>query len=199
MSTISSLEASSRVFPKMSSTVSIRQHSFLSQFMMSMAILILLIGFCPYASASPASIDHNNKINYESNGPMLDSNDYQGGSTTGELSLLSPTVQRSLSQFSPLRYTQPRTYANQFLMSHVNDNQVNVPKWFTIFNDDDRTNDINNDDDDLDHYFPSVMLFNKRTKFNHKGRPSKVHKRKQFAKPPMEVMNEIVNSIYLKH
>ncbi|CAF2604985.1 unnamed protein product [Rotaria sp. Silwood2] len=200
MSKFSSFEASSRVFPKMSSSVSTRQHSFLSQFVMSMTIIILLIGFCPFISSSPTSIDHNNKINYESNGLMLNPKDYQGTSATGESLLLSPTVQHSLSQSSSMHYTQPRTHANQFLMSHINDNHVAIPKWFTRFNNDDQTNDIyNGDDEDLDDYLSSTILFDKRPKFNYKGRSSRIYKRKQLTKPPMEVMNEIVNSIYLKH
>ncbi|CAF0938665.1 unnamed protein product [Rotaria sordida] len=196
MSNISSLEASLRNFPKMPSTVSTREHSFLSQFMMSIIIVILLIGSCPYVSSSPTFTDHNNKINYESNGFMLNPNNYQGVSAAGESSLLSPTVQHSFSPLlSSLRYTQPRTYANQFLMSHIDDNHVVIPKWSPRFNNYDQTND---DHDDLDDYFPSAMLLNKRGKFNYKGKIPPVYKRKQLTKPPMEVLNEIVNSIYLK-
>lgn len=70
-------------------------------------------------------------------------------------------------------------------MSHVNENQIIVPKQFTRFNDD--------DDDSQDD-----VLINKRASIYNSGGYSHLKKRKQMAKPPMEVMNEIVNSIYLK-
>ncbi len=187
MVNISSLKTSPKTSFMMSSSVSTRQHSFLSQFMISMTIVILLVGFCPYVSSSPtptssSSVDHNNKINYQSNGFIFDPNDYQGTSA-GDASLLSsPTVQHSLSGSSPLWYIQSRTRANQFLLPH--DNEMIVPKY-------------HNDDDDLDDYIPSTILFNKRSPSN-KGKFSNLKKRKQLSKPPMEVMNEIVNSIYLK-
>ncbi len=184
MVNISSLKASPKTF---SSSVSTRQHSFLSQFMICMIIVILLIGFCPSASSSPtpSSMDQNNKINYEPNGLIFDPNDYQG--TSGDdASLLSPTVQQSLSGSAPFWYVQPRTRANQFLFSH--EKPIIVPKWLT--------NDDN--DDDLDDYVPSTMLFNKRATMGNNGGFSQLKKRKQLAKAPMEVMNEIVNSIYLK-
>jgi len=167
MPNISSLKASSRTFSKMSSSVLPQQHSFLFQFVMSMAIVILFLGYCPSVSSSPTPssptlIDHNNKINYESNGFMFDPSDFQATSA-GDSSLLSPTVQHSLSGSSPFWYAQPRTHANQFLMSHLNDNEIIVPKWFTRYNNDDQTNDIRNNDDDSDDYVPSAMFFNKRT------------------------------------
>jgi len=148
MPNISSLKASSRTLTKMSSSVSPQQHSFSFYFVMSMAIVILFLGNCPSVSSSPtpsspASIDHNNKVNYESNGYMFDSSDYQAPSA-GDSSLLSPTVQQSLSDSSPFWYAQPRNHANQFLMSHVNDNDIIVPKCLTRYNTDDQTN--NSDD-----------------------------------------------------
>ncbi|CAF1517324.1 unnamed protein product, partial [Adineta steineri] len=84
---ISSLAASLRTYPKMSWSISTRQHSFLSPFVMSMAIVILLVSVCPYVTSSPTSVDQNNENKYESNGLMLDSSNYQGVST-GESSLL---------------------------------------------------------------------------------------------------------------
>jgi hypothetical protein len=198
MPSISSLKTSSKTFCKMSSSVLPQQHSFLFQFVMSMAIVILFLGYCPSVSSSPTPssptlMDHNNKINYESNGFMFDPSDFQATSA-GDSSLLSPTVQHSLSGSSPFWYAQPRTHANQFLMSHVNDNDVIVPKWFTRYNNDDQTNDI----DDLDDYVPAAMFFNSKRSTSGNGAFSNLKKRKQLTKPPMEVMNEIVNSIYLK-
>jgi hypothetical protein len=108
-------------------------------------------------------------------------NDYQADS-----SLLSSSVH---VQPSAHFYDQPRTHANQFLVSHANDNQIIVPKWFTRFN---------NDDDDIDDYIPGDFLINKRSSFYDAGGYQNLKKRKQLNKPPMEVMNEIVNSIYLK-
>ncbi|CAF0851046.1 unnamed protein product [Adineta steineri] len=182
--------SSSRTFPVMSSSVTTRERTFLSQFVMSMAIVILLVGFCPYVSSSPtpSSIDHDNKMNYDSNGLTLNANDYQ---TAGDSpSLLSP-VQQSLSE----SYIQPRAHANQFLMSNTDDNQVTVSKRFTRFN---SNNPTNNNDDDLSDYLPYGMLATKRSSPGNIGRFSNFNKRKQGTKPPMEVMNEIVNSIYLK-
>jgi hypothetical protein len=91
-------------------------------------------------------------------------------------------------------FGQPRAHANQFLMSHVNDNEIIVPKWFTRFNND----DDDDDDVDVDDYVPSDKSVNKRSSFYSSGGYQTLKKRKQLGKPPMEVMNEIVNSIYLK-
>jgi hypothetical protein len=197
MVNISSLKTSPKIF---SSSVAIRRHSFLSQFLICMTLVILLIGFCPIVSSSPTSTNnHKNKINYESNGFTFDANDDQATSAD-DASLLSPTVQHSLSGSSPLWYIQPRTRANQFLFSHTNENPIIVPKWYGKYHHDDQTNDMNNNnDDDTDDYVPSAMFFNKRsTTGNYNGGYSNLKKRKQITKPPMEVMNEIVNSIYLK-
>ncbi len=114
---------------------------------------------------------------------MYDPNDYQADS-----SLLSSS---SVHDQSPFFYDQPRTQANQFLISHANDNHIIVPKWFTRFNN-------NDDDDDIDDYVPGNLLINKRSSFYNTGGYRNLKKRKQLTKPPMEVMNEIVNSIYLK-
>jgi hypothetical protein len=187
MVNILSLKASPKI---LSSSISTRQHSFLSQLMMCMTVVILLVGFCSSVSSSPtpSSTGHHNKINYGSNGFMFDPNDYHATSR-GDASLLSPTVRHSLSGLSPYWYIQPRARANQFLLSNLNDNEIIVPKWLP--------NDINNDDD-LGDYIPSSMLSNKRSAMGNSGGYSNLKKRKQLSKPPMEVMNEIVNSIYLK-
>ena len=74
-------------------------------------------------------------------------------------------------------FGQPKSAAEQFLLSDQNDNEVIVPKWFTR---------LNNDEDEQDQ-----DLFVRK-------RYVTMKKRKQLTKPPMEVMNEIVNSIYLK-
>jgi hypothetical protein len=120
---------------------------------------------------------------YNSNAFVYDPNDYQADS-----SLLSSS---SVHDQSPFFYDQPRTQANQFLISHANDNHIIVPKWFTRFNN-------NDDDDDIDDYVPGNLLINKRSSFYNTGGYRNLKKRKQLTKPPMEVMNEIVNSIYLK-
>jgi hypothetical protein len=189
----------------MSSSVSTRQHSFPSQFLMSITIVVLLVAFSSSVSSSPTpsspktANEQNNKINYESNGFMFDPSDFQATSA-GDSSVLSPTVQQPPYGSSPFWYVEPRTNANQFLMSHINDNDVIIPKWFTKLNNYNHItdNNKNNDDDDLDDYAPSVMLFNKRSTYGNNGGYSNVKKRKQLTKPPMEVMNEIVNSIYLR-
>lgn len=188
MTNISSTNVSTRTCSMASPPASSREHTFLSQFVMIMAIFILLIGFCPYVSSSPtpSSIIPNNKINYKSNGFVVDPTDYQA---KGD----SSPVQDSLSGSSPYWYVQPRTHANQFLMSYVNDHEVIVPKWFTRFHNDDQTND-----DDLSDYVSPRLLSNKRSSSNNNGGFLNIKQRKQLAKPPMEVMNEIVNSIYLK-
>ena len=83
----------------------------------------------------------------------------------------------------PVWYAQPKSHANQFLLSHLNDNQVIVPKGFTRSDDDDEEQDL---------------LVARRALFASNGAYASMKKRKQLTKPPMEVMNEIVNSIYLK-
>jgi hypothetical protein len=123
---------------------------------------------------------------YDSNAFMYEPNNDQKGSRE-DSSLLSSSVNEQPIAPSSFLYAQPRTHANQFLMSHVNDNQLIVPKWFTRFN-------TNNDDD----YVPSDILVNKRLSVDNSGGYQNLKKRKQLSKPPMEVMNEIVNSIYLK-
>ena len=165
-----------------------RQHSFLSQYPMCITLVILLLGLCPIVSCSPtpfsSSTDHKNKINYDSNGFPFHP------TSADDISLLSPTVQHSLSKSSPLWYVQPRTGANQFLLSHLNENEILAPKWFR---------NSHHDDDDSDAYASSAIFLNRRSTAGHNnGGFSHIKKRKQLNKPPMEVMNEIVNSIYLK-
>ena len=50
----------------------------------------------------------------------------------------------------------------------------------------------------MEDHVQSGRPINKRLVYYNAGRYSAMNKRKQLAKPPMEVMNEIVNSIYLK-
>jgi hypothetical protein len=166
-----------------------------SQFVMTITVVVLLVAFLPCVSSSPTSssesIQHNNnnnKIIHDPNPFMSDSNEYQMGSQ-GDSS--ASAHEQPLSASSSFWYAQPRSHANQFLMSHVNDNEVMVPKWFTRFNN-------NNGDMDIDDYIPSDMQVNKRSSYNNNGGYQVLKKRKQLTKPPMEVMNEIVNSIYLK-
>jgi hypothetical protein len=164
---------------------------FLSPLVMSMTVVVLLVGFCPYVSSSPtpSSLEQTNDINLKSNRLFLDPNDSQ---PADEPAYLSASVQDARAGSSPDWYIQPRAPANQFLMSSVNDNQILVPKQFTRFNSNGQTND--DDVDDADDYLSS----NKRFAPSSNSIFSNLHKRKQSAKPPMEVMNEIVNSIYLK-
>jgi hypothetical protein len=156
---------------------------------MTIIVFVLLVAFVPCISSSPtpkstAPENNNNNMIYNSNAFVYDPNDYQADS-----SLLSSS---SVHDQSPFFYDQPRTQANQFLISHANDNQIIVPKWFTRFNNN------NDDDDDIDDYAPGNLLINKRSSFYNTGGYQNLKKRKQLTKPPMEVMNEIVNSIYLK-
>jgi hypothetical protein len=164
---------------------------------MTIAVFVLLIAFLPCISSSPTpssfqdETNNKNQIISDSNAFMYDPNDYQIGSR-GDSSLLSSSVHdQPLLPSSSFFYDQPRSHANQFLMSNINDNQIIVPKWFTRFNN-------NDDDDDIDDYIPSGILVNKRSSFYNSGGYQILKKRKQLTKPPMEVMNEIVNSIYLK-
>lgn len=149
-----------RLFP----SITRKSSAFYSSSLMIISVFVLLVAYFPCISSSPLT-----KIN--SNDKIFDPRE--------DSTLLPPSVpdHRSFSS------EQARAHANQFLMSHVNENHVIVPKQFTRFNDD--------DDDDYD-------LINKRSSIYNSGGYSHLKKRKQMAKPPMEVMNEIVNSIYLK-
>ncbi|CAF0838409.1 unnamed protein product [Rotaria sp. Silwood1] len=205
MSNKASLQGSSSVSSvlfHMSSSVVARPRSFFSQLIMTITVYALLIGFLPCISCSPTPLsnpiennnnnnnNNNNKITYDSNELMHDLNDYHTGLQQDSSSLSSSVHEQPFSGSSSLWYGQPRTQANQFLMSHVNDNDIVVPKWFTQLN--------NNNDDDIDDYYPSDISVNKRYSFYNPGGYPNLKKRKQVTKPPMEVMNEIVNSIYLK-
>jgi hypothetical protein len=110
---------------------------------------------------------------------MLDPSNYQTN-----LREDSPSLSSSVHE-QPIWYAQPRTHANQFLA--LNDNDIILPKWYSRLNSDDDT------DDDT----PSSILVNKRAAYFNPSGHSAIKKRKQLTKPPMEVMNEIVNSIYL--
>lgn len=137
---------------------------------MIISVFVLLVAYFPCISSSPTAkfsplTNRNEKI-FDPRGD-------------------SPFLTSSVQDHRPFLSEQARTHANQFLMSHVNENQIIVPKQFTRFNDD--------DDDSQDD-----VLINKRASIYNSGGYSHLKKRKQMAKPPMEVMNEIVNSIYLK-
>ncbi len=187
----------SSVLFRMLPSVSINSRSFFSQFVMTITVLILLVTFLPCISSSPTPLsipaenNQNNKMIYDSSAFMHDPNDYQTD-LRGDSSFLPSSVHNQPLSASSFFYDQPRTHANQFLMSNVNDDQIIVPKWFTRFNNN------NNNNDDIDDYVPSNLLINKRSSLYNPGGYQVLKKRKQIAKPPMEVMNEIVNSIYLK-
>lgn len=171
----------------MTSPVASRGRALLSPVVMSMTVVVLLVGFCPYVSSSPtpASYEQSNQVNYHrSNGLLLDA---MGAPVDGDSPYFSSSVHQASAGSPPSWYVQPRAHANQFLMSSLDENQLVVPKQFTRFNDGDL-------DDDADDYMPS----HKRSAASGGSAFSNIHKRKQQAKPPMEVMNEIVNSIYLK-
>jgi hypothetical protein len=176
--TIQDSSSINSVLCRMSPPVPTGSRFFFSQVLMTITVLILLVAYLPCISSSPtpSSIqpenNNNNKI------LMFDPIDYQTG--------LREDSSSSSVHEQPLWYAQPRTNANQFLTP--NDNDMIVPKWYTRFN----------NDDDIDDYIPSGLLVNKRSSFFNTGGYSTLKKRKQLAKPPMEVMNEIVNSIYLK-
>ncbi|CAF0781106.1 unnamed protein product [Rotaria sordida] len=183
-------------------SLQVHPRSLSSQFIMIITVYALLIGFLPCISCSPTPLsnpiennNHNNnnnndnKITYDSNALMFDPNDYHPGSQH-DSSSLSSSVHEQPFLGSSLWYSQPRAHANQFLMSHVNDNDIMVPKLFTQLN--------NNNDDDIDDYVPTGISVNKRYAIYNAGGNPNLSKRKQITKPPMEVMNEIVNSIYLK-
>ncbi|CAM4744501.1 unnamed protein product [Rotaria magnacalcarata] len=174
--------------------------SFFTQFMMTITVSVILIGLLSCVSCSPTPLsnpientnnNNNNKITDESNG-LFDQNGYQHGSQQDSSSISSSLHEQSFAGSSPIWSAQPRAHANQFLMSHVNNNDAMVPKWFTQLNNND------DDNDDIDDYAPSGISVNKRLSYYNVGGYPILNKRKQVTKPPMEVMNEIVNSIYLK-
>lgn len=183
----------SRVFP----FVFNRLRLVLSNFVMTITICSLLVAFLPSIACSPTPDLTSSSNNNNNNKIISDSNSFMYGQNDDEKMLredpmfLSSAVHNQPERFF---YDEPRTQANQFLMSNVNDNQVVVPKWFTRFDDD----DVDDDVDDNDDYIPSGLVINKRSSFFNPTGYSSLKKRKQLSKPPMEVMNEIVNSIYLK-
>lgn len=189
----------SKVLSHLSPSVTMAPRSFFKQFMMTIIVSVLLIGFLPSVKCSPTPLsnpietnNNNNKINnYDSNALMFDANEYHPESRQDSSSLSSSVHEQPfLEPSSSLWYAEPRTHANQFLMSHVNHNDGMAQKWLSQLN--------NNNDDDIDDYLSSGILVNKRSPYYTIGGYSSLSKRKQIAKPPMEVMNEIVNSIYLK-
>ena len=192
----------------MPSTPTARQRFFRSPYVISVTMLLLLLQCSPYVSSSPTprtsvlsmNSDLNNpdeKINYESDGFRPQINDYQR-LPTGDSRILSRPNAKSQSESASNWYVQPRAHANQFLTSHLDENDLLVPKWFTKLNRYDQGADLDLDLDDSDDYVPSLVGFHKRSPLPNQYGISHLKKRKQMNKPPMEVMNEIVNSIYLK-
>ena len=200
--------SSASILLGMTSSVSTqRRRSFLSQFVMITNVILVLVAFSPCVSSSPtptpASVQGDSKpMIYESNAFMLDPNAYRPRLPEHASPSVAAAHRTPVGEFSAaassFRFAQPRTQANQFLVSHAHDNQVIVPKWFTrlsnLADDDDDEDDLMN----MDDYLPSAMLINKRSSFTNTGGHATMKKRKPLNKPPMEVMNEIVNSIYLK-
>ena len=144
---------------------------------MIISIVVLLVAYLPSISSSPTP-QFSAKIN-QLNNPTDNIFDPREDSSS-----LTSSVQDR-----PFLSEQERAHANQFLMSPINDNPIVISKQFT------RLDDHDADDDDIQDDF----LINKRAVvYNSGGGYSHLKKRKQMTKPPMEVMNEIVNSIYLK-
>ena len=165
-----------------SQSSNIQRHFFLSSLSNCLLIVVLLVGFSPIVFSSPtpssssSSASFFNRYSYDSNDDL--------STLTDDLS--PSTVQDSLVQSSPYWYIQPRTRANDFLFSNMDENEMHLVK--------------SDDDDDDDEQVPSPMILsNKRSVvFKHHGGFTTLKKRKHLNKAPMEVMNEIVNSIYLK-
>ena len=155
---------------------------------MSFVILLLLLACSTYVFSSPLTTENSNSNvrrpnSDESTGFAFDTSDDQA---------LGPVQQHSIGDAgSPIWYVQPRAHANQFLLSHLNENDRLLPKWFSRVHADNHASDA-------DDYLSSSLGLNKRSNFVNQAGLSHLKKRKQLTKPPMEVMNEIVNSIYLK-
>ena len=183
----------------MLSSVSSRRHSFLFQFIMTMIIVIFLVGFCPSVSPSPIYIDHNNNnnnnLNYKPNGPIHHPNVYERLAKDDSMLSLS-TVQHLYSRSLPFRYVQPRTYANQFLTSNNIDDQVITPKWLIQLSNDDQI--YNDDDNNFDDYISRITSLNSRSVLDNYRKFFNSNQYYHSKKTPLEMMNEIVNSIYLK-
>jgi hypothetical protein len=195
---------------RMSST---RPRSFLSQLVLMINVIVLLITLVPCVSSSPTPMPMSHQDNNSNNHKMISgSSAFMLDPTTSDEdssssgSLPSSSVHRQVLSDLPssFRYAQPRSHANQFLMSYLNDdNDVLVPKWFTRFNNDDMNgndddDDDNGNDDDNDDDISRDIFLSRRSSYASNGGYPMLKKRKQITKPPMEVMNEIVNSIYLK-
>lgn len=177
-----------------------RSCSFRSQLLLLFNVLLLLITLPSRVSSSPTpstSVNEQQKINddamnLQTNAAfMLDG----PGSEEDFSSSASSSVQRpafsSATGAAPsfLWYAQPRAHANQFLVSPLHDKDILVPKWFTRYSQDDL--------DDMDDDLSDRMLLKRSTFLRNTVSYPILKKRKQLTKPPMEVMNEIVNSIYL--
>ena len=161
---------------------------------MSLLILVLLLGCSTYVFSSPLATASNNNAHRpsaeESPGLVFDTSDEQAAAAA-----LGPVQEHSIGDGAPIWYVQPRAHANQFLLSHLNENDGLLPQWFSRVHSASQTGDLSLDADD---YLSSSLGLNKRSTFVNQAGLSHLKKRKQLTKPPMEVMNEIVNSIYLK-
>ena len=167
-------------------------------------MLVVFLALSSSVDSSPLSIDSNKnpkshqeqeqRMNYHSAGVTDDSN-------ADPLGSLSSSMRHATGDSSvPIWYVQARAHANQFLSSHFNDiDPLATNKWWRKSHHDNQLSDYNFDLDDTDDDLSSSSSvdFHKRSAFLTPLGTSHLKKRKQMNKPPMEVMNEIVNSIYL--
>lgn len=186
----------------MSPSIAVRQHFIRFPSVMSLTMLVVFLALSSSVSSSPLSMDSSSNhkthqeqeqtMNFNSAGLNDEFNDEQ-------ISSYSSNNRHSMVDPSSW-YVQPRAHANQFLSSHFNDiDPLATNKWWRKFHHDNQLNDFNFDldDNDADLSSSSSNGFHKRSAFLTPVGSSHLKKRKQMNKPPMEVMNEIVNSIYL--
>lgn len=200
------LTATATIIPEpfqMSASIAIRHNFFRSPYMMSLTILVFFIAFSSSVYSSPLLMDSNKNLDTHQEQPRM--NDHSAGltddSNDDQASLFSSNMHHANGDLSSIWYAQPRAHANQFLSSHFNDiDPLANNKWWRKSHHDNQLMDHNLDFDDSGDYFssPSLGGFHKRSAFVPPVGTSHLKKRKQLNKPPMEVMNEIVNSIYLK-
>jgi hypothetical protein len=176
-----------------------RQRCFALPSTMSMTLGILVLLVCSsFVSCSPTPKTFVNvngdATNEESNGFLLGD---QNPLVVDAALPLSP-VQLPLTVSSSDWYIQPRHHANEFLFSHLNANDRHAPHWLAKVHPSSRAFDDSFDSDRYGDYFSSSFDMNKRSTSANIQSTLHLKKRKQVSKPPMEVMNEIVNSIYLK-
>lgn len=183
------------------SSIYSRSPSFRSQFVLLINVVLLLFTLPTRVSSSPTPstlANEQNKINDDTIASQTNAA-FMLDAIASEEDLSSPSssasVQRPLftsaaaAAPSFLWYSQPRAHANQFLVSQIHDKDIFVPKWFTRYS----TDDLDDMDDDLSNR----ILLKRSTFLRNTAAYPILKKRKQLNKPAMEVMNEIVNSIYL--